>query len=372
MIAGLAVLGALTDCAGPAARPPEDSDKNTATSIPAPTLVVSPARRCGECHESHLSEWAGSAHANSDRSPVYQAMRSDAPDADACDRCHAPLAAVLGRSDPLASEGVNCEVCHAIAAVELSPTRARWSLQLASNHKYGPLCDADPPYFHRTACSPLHSESRLCAACHHLGEPLPVFSEYAEWQHGDAPSSGLECQSCHMSKRTGPVASGGPGQRAVSRHDRGPQPGDALVLTAAALVTTLGLELRGELRVSGAAHRLPVGLPGRELALVADLLDETGKITGSAELVYSKVLVDALGREVPFYAATRVASDSRLEPGAARSFVLRLPAAPARGVAVLRLLDRPLSPALSAALTLHLPARTLEELRFSGPWESAP
>jgi hypothetical protein len=303
-------------------------------------------------------------------------MRAAAPDATACDRCHAPLAAVLGRSDPLAAEGVTCEVCHAISAVELAPDAAAWSLQLAENRKYGPLCDVQEPYFHRAGCSPLHSESRLCAACHHLAAPaadgasLPVFSEFAEWQHGDAMSAGLHCQGCHMPRSAGAVASGGPQRRSRSRHGDGPATGDALKLEARAVTTADGLELRGLLRVSGAAHGLPAGLPGRELVLQADLVDGTGRIVASERAVYSRVLVDAGGREVPFWAATRVGADTRLRADEARAFTLRLPAA---GVAVeLRLIDRALSPALAGALGLDPPARELQALRLAAPWEPGP
>lgn len=329
-----------------------------------------PARRCGECHESYLTEWSGSAHAGSDRSPVYQAMRAAAPEAAACDRCHAPLAAVLGRADPLAGEGVNCDVCHALAAVELGPASASWSLELADNRKYGPLCDAAEPYFHRAGCSPLHGESRLCAACHHLNAPLPVFSEFAEWQHGEAMSSGVQCQGCHMGKRAGAVASGGPERRMVSQHGDGPAPGDGLQLTASAVAVPGGVLLRGALKVSGVGHSVPAGLPGRELALVAELVDGTGQVTASAELVYSKRLVDGAGREVPFFAATRVGADTRLQADETRSFALGLAGA---GVgAVLRLVERPLSRELARGLGLELPARELQVRRFAAPWEPGP
>lgn len=333
---------------------------------------VRTARRCGECHESHLTEWSGSAHAESDRSPVYQAMRAAAPDAAACDRCHAPLAAVLGRADPLASEGVSCEVCHAIAEVEVTAASASWTLQLADNRKYGPICDAAEPYFHRAGCSPLHSRSQLCAACHHLDAPLPVFSEFAEWQHGEAMTAGLQCQGCHMPGRPGTVASGGAERRSVSRHGDGPATGDALRLTADAVATAGGVELRGVVKVSGAGHSLPAGLPGRELALIAELVDGTGAVIASAEQVYSKRLVDADGREAPFWAATRVGADTRLQADEARAFTLALAAGTGKGTeVVLRLVDRPLSPALARTLALALPARELQARRFAAPWGPA-
>lgn len=304
-------------------------------------------------------------------------MRAAAPDPSACDRCHAPLAAVLGRGDPLVAEGVTCEVCHAISTVELGANGASWTLQLAGNRKFGPLCDVVEPYFHRAGCSPLHAESKLCAACHHLelsvaGATLPVFSEFTEWQHGEAMSAGLHCQSCHMPKLGGAVASGGPRRAGVSQHGDGPATGDALELAAEVRSDADGLAVSGTVTVSGAGHGLPVGVPGRELVVIAELVDGTGQINTSAEQIYSRVLVDAEGREVPFFAATRVGADTRLKAGEARPFTLRLPAAPA-GVGVrVRLLDRPLSRALAQRLALTPEPRVLTTQSFAAPWEAAP
>lgn len=304
-------------------------------------------------------------------------MRAAAPDAAACDRCHAPLAAVLGRAAPLAAEGVTCEVCHALAAVEIPPDGATpaWSLQLAENRKYGPLCDVKEPYFHRAGCSPLHAQSRLCAACHHLtqpGEPgvtLPVFSEFAEWQHDEAMTVGVQCQGCHMPKSAGTVASGGPPRASVSHHGDGPDAGDAIRVEARVVGGPRGLAVTGFVHVSGVAHGLPAGVPGRELAVVSELVDETGEILATSEAVYSRVLVDAAGHEAPFFAARRVGSDTRLRPGEARAFALKLPAAPAGGAVVVRLVDRPLSQALARALAIVPPtARVLSQQRLEGPW----
>jgi hypothetical protein len=306
-------------------------------------------------------------------------MRAAAPDAAACDRCHAPLAAVIGRADPLVAEGVTCEVCHAIAAVELGPASSAWTLQLAENRKYGPMCDAREPYFHRAGCSPLHTESRLCAACHHLTRPgdegtaLPVFSEFAEWQHGSAMSAGVQCQGCHMSKLGGAVASGGPRRPGVSHHGDGPAAGEALRVEARVLAGADGLTVTGLLHVGGVGHDLPAGLPGRELALVSELVDGTGATLATDTAIYSRVLVDAQGREVPFFAATRVGGDTRLRADEARPFALRLPAAPRGAAVLLHLHDRPLSQALARALAIEPPApRVLATQRFTAPWEVAP
>lgn len=355
--------------------------RDPAASSPADPAQIEArsARRCGECHESYLTEWTDSAHADASRSPFYRAMRARAPAPAACDRCHAPLAAALGPADPVAEEGVTCEVCHAIAEVALGPGAASWSLRIADNRKYGPLCDVTEPYFHRVGCSPLHAESRLCAACHHLGHPgaagtdLRGPSEFEEWQLHEAASPGLHCQGCHMPERRAQVASGGPLRVGVSQHTGGPATGDAVQVEARALAMPGGLRVRGDLRVSGAPHALPVGLPGRELALVAVLRDGEDRLLASDSAVYSRVLVDAAGREVPFFAALRVGADTRLQPNETRPFELRLPAPPPDARVELRLEERPHSAALARALDLQEPlAEVLHVLRFAAPWEPAP
>lgn len=327
-----------------------------------------------------MTEWSGSAHAQADASPTYRAMRARAPAADACDRCHAPLAAALGRASPAAEEGVTCEVCHTIAEVALAPAAASWSLRLAERRKYGPLCDAAEPYFHRAGCSPLHAESRLCAACHHLGHPLadgsslPVFSEFEEWQHGEVVPGGPHCQGCHMPERRGQAASGGPTRAGVSHHGDGPATGDAVKVEAEVHAGPAGLVVRGLVRLSGAPHAVPVGLPGRELALVAELVDGSGSVLAADAARFSRVLVDAAGVEAPFFAALRVGADTRLQPNEARAFELRLPAAPPGARVELALEDRRLSAGLARALGLDRPAgeRVWRQRLPAPPQERAP
>lgn len=357
-------------------RPADPSPPSTAA--PAP-LAAHPARRCSECHETYFAEWSTSSHAQASRSPVYQSMRARAPDAAACDRCHAPLAAALGRADAVADEGVTCDVCHTIADVAVAPAAAAWSLRLAENRKYGPICDAAEPYFHRAGCSPLHAESRLCAACHHLqhaGEGdalLPVFSEFEEWQHGPAMTAGVQCQGCHMPDRDGLVASGGAPRSGLARHGDGPAAGDAVRLEARVFAVPDGLVVRAGALVSGAPHALPVGLPGRELAVVAELVDETGTILARDEATFRRVLLDAAGREAPFFAAVRAGDDTRLQPGARRDFELRLPTAPPGARVELSLERRALSAALAEALEIaRPPAERLLTRRFAAPWEPSP
>jgi hypothetical protein len=292
-------------------------------------------------------------------------MHARAPEPAACDRCHAPLLGALDRAEPVTAEGVTCEVCHAIAEVTVAANTAAWTLQLAQNRKYGPLCDAQPPYFHRVGCSPLHATSVLCAACHHGAHTAPardvppVFGEFAEWQHHEAMPGELECQGCHMPEQRGQVANGGHTRDGVSDHAFAPAASVALAASLRRTPDELVVEV--SLTSAGAVHALPVGVPGRQLVLTAAALDADGQPLATDEAVLARTLVDAAGVEAPFFLAARQAADTRLQPGEARRITLHLPAAAATVDVSLR--ERPLSPELARSLGLAPPPMHLLETR---------
>lgn len=351
---------------------PPDVAANPTTPTNAPAAQAHVASRCGECHESYLSQWTGSAHAEAARSPVYQAMRARAPEPAACDRCHAPLAAALARPDPAAAEGVTCDVCHTIDDVALAPDAATWALQLAQNRKYGPLCDAKAPYFHRVGCSPLHATSRLCAACHHRAHVAaardipPVFGEFEEWQHHGAMGDALECQGCHMPDARGQVASGATAREGVSDHEF--SPATSVALAPRVRREPDGLAVEVTLTSDGSVHALPVGLPGRQLVLTAAAVDADGHPLGQDEAVFARTLIDEHGAEVPFFAAVRQAADTRLQAGERRSVALRVPAAAA---SIQLTLSERLSPALARSLALPAPLPRVLESRWLDAAEAA-
>src|SRR5450631_4497876 len=85
-----------------------------------PQLFLHQAIRCGECHEKMVKEWKTSAHSRATSDPLYRALAAQAG-AGECTRCHAPLMSTEGKAHPAAAEGVTCQVCHSIKAVEPSP-----------------------------------------------------------------------------------------------------------------------------------------------------------------------------------------------------------------------------------------------------------
>lgn len=284
-------------------------------------------------------------------------MRARAPDAAACDRCHAPLRAVLPAGEPVVADGVACEVCHRLSSATPSPQGGRFALDLTEKRMRGTLCDAVAPYFHRVECAPELAAADACGACHWLEEPVPSFTTFAEWKRG-AAGGGAPCQSCHMNGRPGPVASGGPGRARVPDH--GPaQPGAAVDWQMSARVDAGALRVAVELRNAGAAHAVPAGLPGRALVVRVAVYDAKGMSIGTSEKSLRRLLVGADGEEAPFYEAAREAEDTRLREGEARDLTFEFPTPPAGEVRVdLTLGLRPLSPAVAARLGLPAPEVT--------------
>ncbi len=247
---------------------------------------------------------------------------------DDCDRCHAPLRALMDDDSSVPTEGVTCDVCHTLRSVTPDPGGTALEFGLSSVVRYGPLCDAKDHYFHRMGCSPLHSQSTLCGGCHWWtdhppgSEPLELLSTYADWREGPYAAEGQTCQGCHMHAAPGEVAVGWGSRPSASDHgmfgedDRLRRRAVALELQVEPREGRLELEL--ELTNTGAGHAIPTGLPGHRLVVRVTTLGPTGERQERQERVYGRVLVDDAGREVPFYAARREQSDTRLAAGEAR------------------------------------------------------
>jgi hypothetical protein len=320
-------------------------------------LALIRAARCGECHGKMEQEWRHSAHARADVSPLYRAMRAGARAMD-CERCHAPLRR-LSPADPAAAEGVTCDVCHTFAGVQLGrPGGGGFVLHPEESVRYGPLCDAKQHYFHTMGCSPLHRDGTFCAACHDLrlpaadGGTIGIYQEYAEWRDEAAASDGRSCQQCHMPGERAEVAVGSPMRESVRGHDfqlRGALLRLALSGRAVISARAGGWHVAVSLSNTGAGHSVPSGLPGRQVVIAVEAVDVAGQLVQRQELAYGRVLVDAAGREVPYYAAVRQQADTRIRPGETRAadFDLIAPAAVALRV---RVFWRPLAPAIAARI----------------------
>ena len=290
-------------------------------------------------------------------------MRADAGAAAAsCDGCHAPLRAVFGESRA-AAEGVTCEACHLIESVKVDPGGASYELDRAGETEYGPLCDAKDHYFHRMGCAPIYEKADYCAACHlliHEGPDdteLPVFTSYREWEEGAHREADMHCQDCHMVSRAGVAAPGAEERDAIAHHgtlgDEQRLRGRALRIDLQARRTSDSLELTVQLANRGAGHAVPTGLPARRLLLHVRVLDGEREL-GREERVFGRILVDDTGAEVPFYAATRVARDDRLQSDERRELTIPL-TVPTTAAVEASLVWQAVSPAVAARLGTGTP-----------------
>jgi hypothetical protein len=370
----MALAGSL-GCQGCEHRP-SSASQPAAIAAPAPETTpkfanAHPANRCGECHNGPFSDWSGSAHARASRSPLYVAMRASS-DPTSCDPCHAPLASKVDPTELVADESVTCEVCHSIANVKEHASGATITYALEDNIKRGPICGGKDNYFHKMGCSPLHRSALLCAGCHkwsmplHGGGELPIFTAYDEWKLSTYEATSIPCQDCHMPTAVDDVAAGWSKKVRVANHGF---MGEADDLRRRALSMTIRVEdkagkLHADIEVvnSAAGHKVPAGLPGRQIVLSVRVIDKAGSALEQASRAFTRVLVDEGGAEVPFYAARREGSDSRLEPGEARresfSFDVKV-----EGEIVIELLWRRISPAIADIVKLPIEEQKLAEAR---------
>ncbi|HNN98301.1 MAG TPA: multiheme c-type cytochrome [Pseudomonadota bacterium] len=325
----------------PGGATPAVASRPHAVAVPseAEPIALIPAARCGECHGQIESEWRKSAHAQAESSPTYQRMRAlaqTAAKASECDVCHTPLRR-FAPTDRVNDEGVSCDGCHTLSSMTIGGGQGL-AFRPDDNVRFGPLCDAQPHYFHRMGCAPWFRESQFCAACHdalrHLpavaGPPTSLFPEYSEWRDEYSAQGSQDCQACHMPATRREVAVGSAERIGIREHTF--RLHDRLLgraLSGQAQVTSRGgsLHVVVTLLNSGAGHAVPTGLPERRLQIGVELFDAAGHVTAHQEHSRGRVLVDPGGTEAPFFAAARVDHDNRIRPGQTETDVFDLPPA---------------------------------------------
>jgi hypothetical protein len=323
------------------------SEAAAGASAAAAGKYASSASRCGQCHGELESQWRASTHARSWSAPAYLAMRATAVPGPAspssCDACHAPLDKLVAPSDPAFQDGVNCDVCHTITEVTPRRAGAGFVLHVDDNTKYGPICDTKNNYFHKVGCSPFHSRSEMCAACHSMYLPsaagdVPVFTEFDEWRASRYESTGIACQDCHMPSESSSVAVGEKRRGGVAHHDFGANDprfrGAGLTVKASATEKAGKIVVSVSVRNENVGHEVPTGLPERRLVLRATVVGAASEAMDRAERVYGRMLVDAQGAPALFPAAVRVAADTRIGVDETKQESFELTAPPAGEVRV--------------------------------------
>jgi cytochrome c554/c'-like protein len=305
---------------------------------------------CGECHQDIHKAWSESAHAKSFTDPAFQAGMTESAgkygdsSKALCLTCHAPTTRVTHSTDlkdPLVQEGISCDFCHTVKSVDLSRTEP-FEMKPGLT-KYGPFQYAPSPA-HMTEFSLLHrNKPTLCAGCHEYknAKGFPALTTYSEWMAGPYPVQGVSCQDCHMALVQGDTA-----RSDVKTRDEGSYRfvnlhrlvggGSLGQLRRGLDLKILTAEPRGEDGVveveitnSAAGHKIPTGLPSKQLVLTVRAL-AGDKETSSETRVYERKLVGDKGAPIKsdgdlFMNASKVVSDNRIAPKEKRRESFRFP-----------------------------------------------
>jgi hypothetical protein len=269
-------------------------------------------RACGRCHASQYRDWRTSLH-HAAMGPGIQwqfhVMNQRA--ANACMRCHAPLAEQKALTAAelkwpnvphtprpayvpadLAHQGLVCAACHVRNQRRFGPPpRPGWPAGNTPGLPHGGFTS-----------STAYQDSRFCAACHQFGpggaelNGVPLENTYREWRASHYAREGVTCQSCHM-----------PGGRHLWRGIHDP----AMVRKAVHIV--LQVQRLGPDRAhasvqvtnSGAGHDFPTYLVPR-VTVVLELLGVDGRVV-------RRLASRAISRHVNT-ALTHQDSDTRLPP----------------------------------------------------------
>jgi hypothetical protein len=286
-----------------------------------------PASFCGACHGPIRRAWETSAMAKSAKNPVFLAFLADAKAqlgdsvTKACVACHAPAAAVTADyklEAKVSQEGVTCNFCHNVSAVDPSPRPASYTFDGTDPLLMrGPYKDSDPGSAHGFVYSEIHTKGEFCAACHENasagGTGVPIEATYTRWRASGAASQGKQCQDCHMAPYAGQAAP------AISKMIRDKVHAHAFPAahTPGVLDSVASLKAAvegGRLKLSVANRRAGHSLPGggggmRVIRLTVTFLGAAGDSIGTADVqTYGIRYADAKGvTPVPKWLARTVA-----------------------------------------------------------------
>ncbi len=265
--------------------------------------------------------------AKSAKNPVFLAFLADARAAlgdsvaKACVACHAPAAAVTADynlESKVSQEGVTCNFCHNVRAVDPSPKPASYTFDGTDPLLMrGPYKDSDPGSAHEFAYSEIHTKGAFCAACHEHasagGTGVPIETTYSRWSASGAASKGRQCQDCHMAPYEGQAAPKiSKMHRDVVHAHAFPAAHTPGVLDS---VASLAASVEGgRLKLSVANRRAGHSLPGggggmRVIGLTVTFMGAAGESIGAAQVqTYGIRYADAKGvTPVPKWLARTVA-----------------------------------------------------------------
>ncbi|MBI4595270.1 MAG: hypothetical protein HY730_02710 [Candidatus Tectomicrobia bacterium] len=305
------------------------------------------AKFCSNCHQDIYNTWSKAMHANAVKDPIFEAnfllaLKDGDEEVRAyCLKCHAPTTRMtkdIYLKQELTWEGVTCDFCHSISAVDLANSNEPFTIE-PGDTKYGPYRDAVSKV-HKTKYSELHLTSEFCAGCHELKNKngVPILETYSEWKKGPYAALGKTCQQCHMpleehAKIVLPEVK--QSTKRVNTHNL--QGGHSIQqLTTAAKVKIASVKrsqesliIEVEISNEGSGHMIPTGTPSRKLDLSVELRDGD-KVIDRQVVRYEKMISDQEGnrlwRDVDIMLkGAKIVSDNRLSPKEKRKQVFIFP-----------------------------------------------
>jgi hypothetical protein len=299
--------------------------------------VLSSAQVCGDCHTDIYAFWLTSRHAAAAAGEAFLTAVRESSDerlVATCLGCHAPASKVTGSLDPehpLNREGVTCDLCHSMIETRLDRPDNPLVLDVGPV-KYGPIRDASSEG-HQVAYSAFHAEALFCAGCHEFEGPagLGVLSTYSEWVEYRDGGGTQTCQDCHMPRVAGNLVDPKLKRSETALINAHQMPGGSFQEQLAQAVRleiedplAEGSGVKARVRVTnlGAGHRVPTGLPNRQVVLTLRMRARDGR-AWSGERVYERTVTDGDGRPIfedarIFLEARSVGVDTRLAPWESR------------------------------------------------------
>ena len=317
------------------------------TPWPAPPLAQTyqPAAVCGVCHVEIHRTWQGSQHAGAFTDPAFQLpydrLRRENPRKTfTCEHCHNPMRFLLSPDDRRAvlfsREGVTCDFCHSVSAVDAKGPFPRYRTK--PGVKFGPHPERSGKGPHIRQFSRLHITSEFCAGCHEFRNEhgVPILTTVSEWEKSFYRGTGVHCQFCHLpelfdarfidgKKKKGPIDHSMVGGHSRERLAR------AIPVRARLVLSGGGARVAVSVKNELVGHATPTGIPTHRLRLAATLFDAAGNAIDRREEIFERVVGDGTGKaltrpEEIFVSAREVLKDNRLLPKETREVRFSFPA----------------------------------------------
>ncbi|MEK6777885.1 MAG: multiheme c-type cytochrome [bacterium] len=322
--------------------------------------IYIPAKICGQCHHEIFKTWSLSMHAHAMDDPIFESTyalaytQTGGKAKKLCLRCHAPTVLLTKDFDQeleITREGITCDFCHAVKDVDLS----RRDSPMVMNPL---LSKADMNWkrdrtYHDIKKNPVLASSEFCAGCHEYSDEngVSLLGTYTEWKKSPYAGQGISCQGCHIPHAEGKVndprmlmfkdsLSGGvhskdaPPVKTEHEHDD--------IVTRLENVERKGgnLTVVVSLTNTGSGHKLPTGIPSRNLVLICEVKTVPDGKTVIRQKVYRKKVVDQkTGEEFSgdadlMWKPGRLVEDNRLAPHETRTETFRFMVIPDKDVIV--------------------------------------